>query len=64
MVSFSQLQAVRKDTIFGGIQTKLGPSYFVRALEITLVSCLSQQPTYNGRDTIHLDIKQFCLDVK
>ena len=52
MVSFSQLQAVRKDTIFGGIQTKLGPSYFVRALEITLVSCLSQQPTYNGRDTI------------
>ena len=32
MVSFSQLPAVKKDTIFGAAQTKLGPSYFVRAL--------------------------------
>jgi hypothetical protein len=29
MVSFSQLPAVKKDTIFGEAQTKLGPSYFV-----------------------------------
>ena len=32
MVSFSQLPAVKK-TIFGAVQTKLGPSYFVRALD-------------------------------
>ena len=32
-VSFSQLPAVKKATIFGAAQTKLGPSYFVRALE-------------------------------
>ena len=51
MVSFSQLPAVKKDTIFGAPQTKLGPFYFVRALEFTLVSCLSQ-PTYNGKATI------------
>ena len=31
-MSFSQLPAVKKDTIFGAAQTKLGPSYFVRAL--------------------------------
>ena len=32
MLSFSQLPAVKKDIIFGAAQTKLGPSYFVRAL--------------------------------
>ena len=32
MVSFSQLTTVKKDTIFGAAQTKLGLSYFVRAL--------------------------------
>ena len=32
-MSFSQLSAVKKDTIFGAAQTKLGPSYFARALE-------------------------------
>ena len=32
MVSFSQLPAVTKNTIFGAAPTKLGPSYFVRAL--------------------------------
>ena len=31
MVYFSQLPAVKTDTIFGGAQTNLGPSYFVRA---------------------------------
>ena len=34
MVPFSQLPAVKEDTIFGGAQTKPGPSYFVRALAI------------------------------
>ena len=29
---FSQLPAVKKDTIFGAAQIKLGPSYFLRAL--------------------------------
>ena len=33
MVSFSQLPAVKKDTIFGAPQTKLVPSYFVIALQ-------------------------------
>jgi hypothetical protein len=28
-VFFSQLPAVKKDTIFGVAQTKVGPSYFV-----------------------------------
>ena len=37
MVSFSQLPAVKKDTIFGAPQTKLGPSYFVRALEQSIL---------------------------
>jgi hypothetical protein len=32
MVSFSELPAVTKDTIFGAAQTKLGHSYFVRAI--------------------------------
>ena len=36
MVSFSQLPAVKRDTIFGASQTKLGPSYFIRALESDL----------------------------
>ena len=31
MISFS-LPGVKKDTIFGAAQTKLGPSYFVRSL--------------------------------
>ena len=31
-MSFSQSPAVKKDTIFGAAQTKLGLSYFVRAL--------------------------------
>ena len=34
MVSFSQLPAVRKDFFFVAAQTKLGTSYFVRALEL------------------------------
>ena len=32
MVYFSQLPAVKKDTIFGAAKTKVDPSYFVRAL--------------------------------
>ena len=32
MMFVSQLPAVKKDIIFGAIQIKLGPSYFVRAL--------------------------------
>ena len=32
MVSFSQLQAVKKDTIFGGARNFFGPPYSVRAL--------------------------------
>ena len=32
MESFLQLAAEKKVTIFGAAQTKLGPSYFVRAL--------------------------------
>ena len=32
MVSFSQLPAVKKDTIFGAARKFLGPSYFVTAL--------------------------------
>jgi hypothetical protein len=34
MVSFSQLPNVKKYTIFGAAQTRLGPSYFVRALQL------------------------------
>ena len=46
MVSFSQLPAVKIDTIFGAAQSKLGPSYFVRALmetktHHTPVPCIS-----------------------
>ena len=33
MVSFSQLPAVKKDTIFGAARKNFGPSYFVTALE-------------------------------
>ena len=33
MVSFSQLPAVKKDTIFGAARKKFGPSFFVTALE-------------------------------
>jgi hypothetical protein len=33
MVSFSQLPAVKKDTIFGAARKFLGPSYFMTALE-------------------------------
>ena len=33
MVSFSQLPAVKKDTIVGAAQIKLGPFYFVRVLD-------------------------------
>ena len=33
MVSFSQLPAVKKDTIFGAARKIVGPSYFVKALE-------------------------------
>jgi hypothetical protein len=32
MVSFSQLPAVKKDTIFGAARKNFGPSYFVTAL--------------------------------
>ena len=32
MVSFSQLPAVKKDTIFGAASKLFGPSYFVTAL--------------------------------
>ena len=32
MVSFSQLPAVKKDTIFGAARKMFGPSYFVKAL--------------------------------
>ena len=32
-MSFFQLPAVKTDTIFGAAKTKLGPSYFVTALE-------------------------------
>ena len=32
MVSFSQLPAVKKDTIFGAARTFFGPSYFMTAL--------------------------------
>ena len=32
MVSFSQLPAVKKDTIFGAARKIFGPSYFVTAL--------------------------------
>ena len=35
MMIFSQMPAVRKDTIFSAAQAKLGPSYFVRALAET-----------------------------
>ena len=35
MVSFSQLPAVTKDTIFGAARNFFGPSYFVMALAIT-----------------------------
>ena len=31
MVSFSQLPAVKKDTIFGAARKMFGPSYFVTA---------------------------------
>ena len=36
MVSFSQLPAVKKDTIFGAARKFFGPSYFVMALEIQM----------------------------
>jgi hypothetical protein len=34
MVSFSQLPAVKKTTIFGAARQHFGPSYFVMTLEI------------------------------
>ena len=43
MASFSQLVAVKKDTIFGAAQTKLGPSYFVRALISTIFGAKVQK---------------------
>ena len=36
MVSFSQLSAVKKDTIFGAARKIFGPSYFVTAL-VTII---------------------------
>ena len=39
----SQLLAVNKDAIFGAAQTKLGPSYFVRALENNLINDIGTQ---------------------
>ena len=34
LIFFSQLPAVKKDTIFGAAQTNFRPSYFVTALAI------------------------------
>ena len=39
MVSFSQLPAVKKDTIFGPAKKVFGPSYFVTALVLTTSFC-------------------------
>ena len=41
MVSFSQLPAVKEDTIFGATRTFLGPSYFVTALVSLVLSSLA-----------------------
>ena len=36
-MSFSQLPAVKKKTPLGAAQTKIGPSYFVRALTVPII---------------------------
>ena len=43
MVSFSQLPAVKKDTIFGAARNLFGPSYFVTALTDSEVFILSAE---------------------
>ena len=56
MVAFSQLPAVKKDTIFGAARKFLGPSYFVTALAMEQTVCKKR---YIARRIIsHLFFKQ------
>ena len=48
MVPFSQLPAVKKDTIFGAARKIFGPSYFVTALDETRISWMVK-----GNETGH-----------
>ena len=47
MVSFSQLPAVKKDTVFGAARKFFGPSYFVTALlnDLQLAKLLTKVDT-------------------
>ena len=48
MASFSQLIAVKKDTIFGAARKFFDPSYFVTALDETRISWMVK-----GNETGH-----------
>ena len=51
-MSFSQLPAVKKDTIFGAAQAKLGSFYFVKALGLIRILFTSGKPKHTPKETL------------
>ena len=51
MGSFSELPAVKKDTIFGAVRKIFGPSYFMMALTCQKLKNLMTIPNSRGLET-------------